>query len=378
MTLEEVCVNKNAYTGNYRGKNYIIIPSDEDENRVYCFVEYDREFHIVDSNARHTDFGLRYFYGDNKDYINCPSKDLITYMSTSPLKPNDHSKRYIGWKFNVSSSSERMFTGEANAKEVIDYLYKLRLNLPVDYTWSDKPRLIYDGEYLDRHFKVVFLKTCPVVYVEYRDDFKSVDVKTMDEMTCIKTLNKDVAYKACPTPALGSLVVLKDKRVYFGRHYGHSGDYVVTRDGHIDGKKYTVKEIVEDVKKVINYFNDLSSPSHYVEKSIVEESDEVLKVVRETFQSIKDGRPVSNDVKKKFDKAYEYIEKSFKVLGVFKKYSVAYLNDVEREDDDPDAEDELEKTFDSSLFSGVVFTDINDKDDLLVLTNWLEDEGLFR
>ncbi len=134
----------------------------------------------------------------------------------------------------------------------------------VDYT-SKKYEILDEGDYKGKHYVITYMGKYPCAYVEFNDEFER-DSKMWENVSCHWDANYlDIGPWTYPQHKINN-----DPRIYIGWDYGHVNDY--TRfDDDINLKKWTVKEIREDVKKVIDYLNKIKNKLlTYKEKTYLE------------------------------------------------------------------------------------------------------------
>lgn len=135
---------------------------------------------------------------------------------------------------------------------VIDRGRNLKMK-PVIYSTTEKKEVLAEGDYNGRHYCIVWCKTHPTAYVEFKDE-KIID--------CVENLDAPchggITYN-------GSAYWNKDDhRKYIGWDYAHYEDYVCSyieypewlgEDNNL--KKWTIEEVFEEVKKTIDYLNNI-------------------------------------------------------------------------------------------------------------------------
>ena len=120
-----------------------------------------------------------------------------------------------------------------------------------------KPEVIADGTYKDIDFKVLNLGSHPVAYIHFSEDSelgKALDGKDYD------TLNEFCSSGHMDWTYDGDLSNVGDNRNWYGWDYAHFTDYVSFGSpllGGMDGRKYTTKEIVNDVKNCIDHLKEI-------------------------------------------------------------------------------------------------------------------------
>lgn len=109
------------------------------------------------------------------------------------------------------------------------------------YTNYIRLELLDSGVYRNRKYFIISQGTHPCAYVEFNNEFER---------------GSDLWYE---TPCHGGITFddyaywdENDETYYIGWDYAHLGDYLPFKD---DGKKWTTKEILENVKEVIDYLN---------------------------------------------------------------------------------------------------------------------------
>ncbi len=121
----------------------------------------------------------------------------------------------------------------------------------VDYT-SKKYEILDEGDYNGKHYVITYMGNHPCAYVEFNYEFER-DSKLWENVPCHWDANYlDIG------PWTYHYKNNDDSRIYIGWDYGHLNDYS-RFDNDISLKKWTVKEIREDVKKVIDYLNKIKN-----------------------------------------------------------------------------------------------------------------------
>lgn len=121
----------------------------------------------------------------------------------------------------------------------------------VDYT-SKKYEILDEGDYNGKHYVITYMGNHPCAYVEFNYEFER-DSKLWENVPCHWDANYlDIG------PWTYHHKINDDPRIYIGWDYGHLNDYS-RFDNDISLKKWTVKEIREDVKKVIDYLNKIKN-----------------------------------------------------------------------------------------------------------------------
>ena len=123
----------------------------------------------------------------------------------------------------------------------------------VDYN-NKKYEILDEGDYNGRHYVITYTGSHPCAYVEFHDEFESGS-KLWENVPCnwgANFLNRG--------PWTYHYNINDDPRIYIGWDYGHLEDYS-RYNNDTDTKKWTVKEIREDVKKVVDYLNIFKTKS---------------------------------------------------------------------------------------------------------------------
>ena len=123
----------------------------------------------------------------------------------------------------------------------------------VDYT-SKKYEILDEDDYNGRHYVITYTGSHPCAYVEFNDEFER-DSELWENVPCNRGanfLNRG--------PWTYHYNINDDSRIYIGWDYGHLEDYS-RYNNDTDTKKWTVKEIREDVKKVIDYLSIFKTKS---------------------------------------------------------------------------------------------------------------------
>lgn len=124
---------------------------------------------------------------------------------------------------------------------------------PVVYKTTKEAEILAEGDYNGRHYYILWCETHPTAYVEFRYEFSGgsdeyYNTPCHDGITyCdLAHWNKD------------------DQREYIGWSYGNCCDYKSyfveypkLMHNEIKYKKWTIEEIFEEVKKVIDYLNKI-------------------------------------------------------------------------------------------------------------------------
>lgn len=113
----------------------------------------------------------------------------------------------------------------------------------MEYTNYTRLELLDSGVYHDRKYRIINYGTHPCACVEFHHELKRDSDEWYD------------------TPCHGSITFddyphwdENDETYYIGWDYGHSEDY---GPYNVFGKKWTTKEILENVKEVIDYLNEM-------------------------------------------------------------------------------------------------------------------------
>lgn len=109
------------------------------------------------------------------------------------------------------------------------------------YKYKREMTILDSGVYRNRKYSIISLGSHPCAYVEFHNEFERGD---------------DLWYK---TPCHGGITFddyaywdENDETYYIGWDYAHSEDYLPY---NVYGKKWTIQEILENVKEVIDYLN---------------------------------------------------------------------------------------------------------------------------
>lgn len=124
---------------------------------------------------------------------------------------------------------------------------------PVIYNATKEKEVLAEGEYNGKHYCILWCKTHPTAYVEFKNK-KIIDCVENLDAPC----NGSITYSG---PAHWNK---DDHRKYIGWDYAHYDDYVCSYikypeclEDENDLKKRTIEEIFEEVKKTIEYLNKL-------------------------------------------------------------------------------------------------------------------------
>ena len=113
----------------------------------------------------------------------------------------------------------------------------------MEYKYKCELTILDSDVYHNRKYFIISLGTHPCAYVEFHHELKRDSDEWYD------------------TPCHGSITFddyaywdENDETYYIGWDYAHFGDYLPY---NVCGKKWTTKEILENVKEVIDYLNKL-------------------------------------------------------------------------------------------------------------------------
>lgn len=115
------------------------------------------------------------------------------------------------------------------------------------YSHERKTDILLEGTYKGYNFYIISYEVHPCAYIELPENHPYYD-KDYDDMKIL--VHGGLTYKGNLPSIIG-----KSNRVFIGWDYAHVGDYLgFTALFHMsdDEKKWTTKEIFEDVKWVIN------------------------------------------------------------------------------------------------------------------------------
>ena len=121
------------------------------------------------------------------------------------------------------------------------------------YKATREKEVLAEGDYNGRHYYILWCGTHPTAYVEFNNKFQEDDQEYYD-IPC----NGGITYSG---PAFWNK---DDHNKYVGWDYAHYEDYVCSyikypecleEDNNL--KKWTIEEVFEEVKKTIDYFNNL-------------------------------------------------------------------------------------------------------------------------
>ena len=118
------------------------------------------------------------------------------------------------------------------------------------YSMADKREVLAKGVYKGRKYFIISCGISPSAYVEYRNEMRYGSPEWYD-CPC----HEGIDYDSKDSCFLGDL-----EEEYIGWHYSHPGDYVAFLPKWY-GKKWTTEEIFDEVKKVIEYLNNLANKS---------------------------------------------------------------------------------------------------------------------
>lgn len=118
----------------------------------------------------------------------------------------------------------------------------------MEYKYKREMTILDSGVYHNRKYFIISLGTHPCAYVEFHHEFER-EGDLWRETPCHGSITyDDYAYWD-----------KNDETYYIGWDYAHFGDYLPYE---VCGKRWTTKEILENVKEVIDYLNK------FVEKEI--------------------------------------------------------------------------------------------------------------
>ena len=117
------------------------------------------------------------------------------------------------------------------------------------YQSTRKKEILYEGTYKNYYFVIVSYGTHPCAYVEipknhayYKKDYNELDI----DCHCGLTYSDDLSH----------VIPNKDDSWFIGWDYAHAGDYMgfdaMFKFDTSKDKKWTTKEIYEEVKSVID------------------------------------------------------------------------------------------------------------------------------
>lgn len=134
----------------------------------------------------------------------------------------------------------------------------------VDYT-SKKYEILDEGDYNGRHYVITYTGRHPCAYVEFNDEFER-NSELWENVPCHWGAN----FLDQGPWTYQYNKINDDPRIYIGWDYGHVVDYSRFNDD-VSLKKWTVREIRKDIKKVIAYLNMIKSNLlTYKEKTYLE------------------------------------------------------------------------------------------------------------
>lgn len=151
----------------------------------------------------------------------------------------------------------------------------------VDYT-SKKYEILDEGDYKGKHYVITYMGNHPCAYVEFNDEFERHS-KMWENVPC----HWDANYLD-RGPWTYHHKINDDPRIYIGWDYGHVNDYS-RFDNDISLKKWTVAEIIEDVKKVIAYLNKIKNKlltykeKNYLENVLIPYKSRIIYIKKQTI-----------------------------------------------------------------------------------------------
>lgn len=117
------------------------------------------------------------------------------------------------------------------------------------YSTHNNKDILAEGEYEGFHYAIISYGSHPCAYVEipsshpdYKKKYDDIDIEVHGCLTFGDNLDH---------------VIPNDNRYWIGWDYAHVGDYSCLPFGlSIEGKRWTTKEIFEDVKSVIKQLKE--------------------------------------------------------------------------------------------------------------------------